>query len=277
MEHMDIGLIALDLDGTLLDSQKCLTARNRAALEQAAARGIAIVPTTGRFFDAIPAAVRELPFLRYAITINGAHAHCIATGEALYRAEIPWQQTLELMEYLDTLPVIYDCYQDNWGWMTASMQARAAEFAPDPYYLEMLQNKRHPVPDVREMVRERQRGVQKVQFFTRDLALRAELLQSLSSRFPGLLASSSVCNNVEINAADANKGRAMLALAAHLGLRPEQTMAFGDGLNDLSMLRDAGLGVAMDNAVDEAKACADCVTGSCDEDGVAQMIETVCL
>ena len=277
MEHLDIGLIALDLDGTLLDSQKCLTARNRAALEQAAARGIAIVPTTGRFFDAIPAAVRELPFLRYAITINGAHAHCIATGEALYRAEIPCQQALELMEYLETLPVIYDCYQDNWGWMTASMQARAAEFAPDPYYLEMLQNKRHPVPDVREMVRERQRGVQKVQFFTRDLALRAELLQSLGSRFPGLLASSSVCNNVEINAADANKGRAMLALAAHLGLRPEQTMAFGDGLNDLSMLRDAGLGVAMANAADEAKACADRVTASCDEDGVAQMIEAVCL
>ena len=131
MEHLDIGLIALDLDGTLLDSQKRLTARNRAALEQAAARGIAIVPTTGRFFDAIPAAVRELPFLRYAITINGAHAHCIATGEALYRAEIPWQQALTLMEYLDTLPVIYDCYQDNWGWMTSSMQARAPEFAPD--------------------------------------------------------------------------------------------------------------------------------------------------
>ena len=58
-----------------------------------------------------------------------------------------------------------------------------------------------------------------------------------------------------------------------LGLRPEQTMAFGDGLNDVTMLRDAGIGVAMGNASDELKALADLTTASCDEDGVAQTIE----
>ena len=54
-------------------------------------------------------------------------------------------------------------------------------------------------------------------------------------------------------------------------------MAFGDGLNDVTMLRDAGVGVAMGNASDEIRALADVVTASCDEDGVAQVIEQLLL
>ena len=70
--HNPIGIIALDLDGTLLNSNKELTPGNLAALERAAAAGIEIVPTTGRFYNAMPAIIRELPFVRYVITINGA-------------------------------------------------------------------------------------------------------------------------------------------------------------------------------------------------------------
>lgn len=68
----DIRLIAFDLDGTLLNAAKILTPRNKRALERAADKGIQIVPTTGRLFQAIPEEIRAFPFLRYAITINGA-------------------------------------------------------------------------------------------------------------------------------------------------------------------------------------------------------------
>ena len=61
------GIIALDLDGTLLNSNKELTARNYDALAAAAAKGIQIVPTTGRFYDGMPQVIRELPFVRYVI------------------------------------------------------------------------------------------------------------------------------------------------------------------------------------------------------------------
>ena len=111
------------------------------------------------------------------------------------------------------------------------------------------------------------------QVYPGDPEKRRALLQALPEAFPALLPTSSIAENIEINAAAANKGQALLALAAHLGLRPEQTMAFGDGLNDVTMLRDAGIGVAMGNASDELKALADCTTASCDEDGVAQTIE----
>jgi HAD superfamily hydrolase (TIGR01484 family) len=86
--HKDIKLIVLDLDGTLLNSKKELSPGNFAALEAAAAKGIYVVPCTGRFFKAMPECIRSLPFLRYAITINGAQVFDRETGEAIVRDEI---------------------------------------------------------------------------------------------------------------------------------------------------------------------------------------------
>ena len=71
----DIRLITLDLDGTLLNSKKELSPENAAALQWAADQGIEIVPNTGRFFDGMPEVIRNLPYLHYAITINGAQVY----------------------------------------------------------------------------------------------------------------------------------------------------------------------------------------------------------
>lgn len=273
MNMRNIKLIALDLDGTLLNSKKELTERNLRSLERAARAGIEIVPTTGRFFDGMPQAVRDLPFLRYAITINGAQVQDIRTGEIIYRAELPLAQAISIMESLDALPVIYDCYQDNWGWMTRSMQEQAAEYAPDAHYLGMLRTLREPVDELKEFLRQKGKDVQKIQFFARDLSVRAEVLRTYEARFPGTKVSSSVVNNVEINAAGANKGDAIRALAGYMGITMEQTMSFGDGINDLSMISACGVGVAMENACDEVKQVAGVIAPSCDEDGVSQVIE----
>ena len=110
-----IGIVALDLDGTLLDSQKRLSAANRAALERAAAEGVQIVPTTGRFFGMMPAVVRDLPFVRYAITVNGAEVYDRVEDKVIAREEIPRLKAVEIMELLDGYDVIYDCYRNGWG------------------------------------------------------------------------------------------------------------------------------------------------------------------
>lgn len=269
-------LIALDLDGTLLNSDKQLTRTNAEALCRAAERGIEIVPTTGRFYGALPEAIRALPFLHYAITINGAQVADLRTGEVIYRAELPWRQAVELMTALDALPVIYDCYQENAAYMTAAHKERIDEMAASPHYRKMLHELREGVPELKAFLASRGRDVQKVQLFTNRPEVRTMLLRELPHRFDGLSVSSAVEDNVEINQLRANKGAALLALAAHLGLRREETMAFGDGLNDLTMLREAGLGVAMANACGEALAAADAVTASCDEDGVALGIQRYC-
>lgn len=269
----EIRLIALDLDGTLLNSAKALSDRNRKALCDAAACGIEIVPSTGRFYDGIPEAVRSLPCVRYAITINGAAVFDAREKRDIYSAQLPAEDAAAIMAYLDGLPVIYDCYMDNWGWMTASMQDDAESYTPDPHYIRMIRELRSPVPELKAFLAERGHGVQKIQVFTMDLPLREKLLAELEGRFPGITVSSSVPNNIEINQTRANKGDALRALAEYLGLRTEQTAAFGDGLNDVPMLREAGIGIAMENAPDEVKASANAVAGSCDADGVAKTIE----
>lgn len=271
-----VGIIALDLDGTLLNSDKELTAGNRAALERAAEAGYEIVPTTGRFYGGMPKTVRELPFIRYAITINGAEVADLATGEVMYKAEMPWQQAVELMAWLDTMPVIYDCYMDNGGWMSVPLKEKIDETVDSAHYRKMLHELRKPVPELKEFLARRGQDVQKVQFFTRDGSLRLELMKTIPEKFPGLMTSSSQIQNVEINAVAANKGDALMALARRLGVPQSATFAFGDGNNDLSMLRRAGVGIAMENAEADVKAAADHITLSCDEDGVARGIEMFC-
>ena len=271
-----IRVIALDLDGTLLNSNKELSADNLAALKSAADAGIEIVPTTGRFYGGMPEAVRVLPFVRYVISINGAEVRDLQTGEVIYRAEIPCDRAVEIMAELDKHPVIYDCYQSNAAFMTVDMKARADDIVASPHYRQMIRDLRQGVPELKAFLLERGLGVQKIQLFTDRPELRLQLLENLPDMFGDLSVSSSLDQNVEINQGHANKGEALLALAKHLGIQREQTLAFGDGLNDLSMLKEAGIGVAMANACDEAKALADWIAPSCDEAGVACGINKFC-
>ena len=268
----DIRIIALDLDGTLLDSDKNLSEANRAALAAAAAKGILVVPTTGRFFGMMPPAVRDLPFVRYAITVNGAQVYDRETDTAIVREELPLEQALAIMRYLDGFDVIYDCYQDNWGRMTRAMQEKAEEYAQCPHYVKMIREFRKPYPDLKDYLAEQGRDVQKIMLFARDPAVRDRILADIQTHFDNLAVSTSTFNNLEINTATAHKGRAIERFAAHFGWTLANCMAFGDGLNDLSMVKMAGTGVAMANAAPEVLAAADYVTLSNDDDGVAAAI-----
>lgn len=268
-----IRIIALDLDGTLLNSNKELTPGNFAALQKAADAGIEIVPTTGRFYGGMPEVIRKMPFVHYVITINGAAVYDVRKQQDIAKAEIPMQKAVEIMEYLDTLPVIYDCDMDNWGWMTRAMWEKAEEFAPNAHYMKMIKELRTPVPELKTRLKETGHDVQKIQFFVQDMKLHGELLQSLPMQFPTTAVSTSVSNNIEINDRHANKGEAIGKLAAYLGFDISETMSFGDGLNDLSMIKAAGIGVAMANACSEVLAAADEMTLDCDHDGVAAGIK----
>lgn len=275
----NIRIVALDLDGTLLDSQKRLSERNRRALERAAAKGVLIVPTTGRFFGMMPEAVRELPFVRYAITINGAQVYDRETDKAIVREEIPVDAAIRMMELLDGHDVIYDCYRDNWGWMTASLQAKAPDYATDEHYLRIVREFRRPVPELKAHLRETAAsgGVQKIMLFSRrdDAKARelAAIRQEMAEKFPDIKVTASTWNDLEFNASAAHKGNALKRFAEHLGLTLDNCAAFGDGLNDLSMIEAAGLGVAMSNAVPAVKAVASRIAPSNDEDGVAVVLE----
>ena len=274
---MKYKIIAFDLDGTLLNDTKEIPEENLRMLHRAAECGVQLVPATGRIYPGLPEQLRALPFVRYCICVNGAQVYDAWEKKVICRAEIPAARAIELAEFMDGLPVIYDCYQDNWGWMTRSMQENAAAFVPFDYALRMVRSLRTPVEELKAYLRGQNRGVQKLQLFTPDDVLRGRLLKDLTEQFDSLSVSTSMPCNIEINDAHANKGEAIASLAAYLGLPMAATMAIGDGLNDTSMIKMAGRGVAMANACPEILAIADEVTASCDEDGAALAIERHCI
>ena len=268
-------LIAMDLDGTLLTTDKRLTERNRTAMEKAAEASITVVPATGRIYAGVPEEIRTLPFIRYLILANGATVYDRETDKVLYSAEIPPETAINVLAWLDGFPVIYDCYQDDQGYMTAEMWEKAERYAPSPIYLRMIRTLRKPVPDLKDHIREAGRSVQKLQAFCETTEEQILVLEKTAARFPELAVSSSVARNVEINDARANKGAALQALCDYLEIGTEAAMAFGDGFNDLSMIRTAGTGVAMGNSVQAVLDTADLIAPDNDADGVGCMIETI--
>ena len=272
---MKTGIIAVDLDGTVLDAEKKVTERTLAALEAAAESGIWVVPATGRILKGMPEEILKLGWIRYMILANGATVWDRGAESCLYRAEISAETGLEVFRWLDGFPVIYDCYQDNQGWMTASMWENAEAYAPSPFYLQHIRTLRRPVPDLKEHIRRSGTSLQKIQAFCRTTETQRELIGRTAERFPQLAVSTSVARNVEINDGRANKGAALTALAERLGIPMGKVAAFGDGTNDLSMIRAAGMGVAMGNAAEEVKAAADRVTAGNGEDGVGIAVETL--
>ena len=114
---MSIRLIALDLDGTLLDSRKQLTEQNRRALEACISKGIHIVPCTGRTARGIPEAVKCIPGIRYAITVNGGMIEDMQTGEVLDRHLLDKKTALDVIDLVADRHVMYDAYIDGLGIM----------------------------------------------------------------------------------------------------------------------------------------------------------------
>jgi len=257
---MAYKLISFDLDGTLLDDYKKIPPENLEALSLAGEKGIYIVPASGRLYSYIPEEIRALPSSRFCITVNGSGVYDSVEKKNIYTAEMDMEDALGLCRYLDTLDVIYDCYADGMAYAEADMLARADDYFLGPVMNNMLHmyvlKSRLPVESTKGFIEKRGGTLQKMQIFFRDDELRQRQLKLLSELFPSLVFSTSLPNNIEINSARATKGQALNALCEHLNIRADEVIAFGDGLNDLDMMKYAGGSVAMINGDPAVKAAA---------------------
>ena len=271
-----IKLIALDLDGTLLNSQKGLSERNRRALARCAEQGIQIVPTTGRAAGGIMPEVRSLPGVNYGITTNGGVVADLVGNRSLKTCTLPNRTALQILKIIDKYHAMYDPYIDGRGISQSRFMDHLDEYGLSSVMQEMVRATRDVYPSIIGHVEETGKDVEKINVYVADLGDREPLKKELSA-IPGLIISSSLYNNIEINMEGATKGNALLWLASYLGISREETMAFGDGENDLSMLKAAGIGIAMANGIEAAKEAADEITLTNDEDGVAAAIERLVL
>ena len=270
---MEIKLIAFDLDGTALDSNKNIPHINIEYLEKAAEKGIHIVPSTGRFYKAIPDCIRTLPFVRYAITINGSEVVDTRTGESIYGSRIPLAKALELLDMCESLGVAYDCYVNNLGYMSSHHIDNIEDYLDSPVYCDTVRKMRIPVEDLREFVKKLGADPQKIQLFTRNIDILKRTSALLNGTCPDLIATTSLKNNLEINNAEGNKGEGLRRLASYLNISMDEVMAVGDGGNDATMLSVSGVPVAMENGLDKLKQIAVFTTLSNDDGGLGYAIK----
>lgn len=274
---MDSKLIAMDMDGTLLNSDKKITRRTAQTLKTAAERGIHIVLATGRTVSGVNEYLETLPFIRYLITVNGGCIWDAARGASLHDAVIPAARAREIFAFLEKYDTMYDCYIDGKGYIDRRYWNTVPNYLPDENLVRLVRITRVPVDDFAGCVEEAGKGVQKIQMFFNDPEKRLAAIREMEETFPDIAVTWSLLNNVEINTLKANKGEALTVLAKHLGLDIANTMAFGDGWNDRTMLLTAGCAVAMENSMPNVKGFADHVTLTNDEDGVAHAIEKLVL
>lgn len=267
-----IKLIAFDLDGTFLADDKSIPEENLRALRYAESKGVLCVPATGRLLCGVPEEITGLEFIRYYMLINGCRVYDSYGDRDIYSAEIPLDLALRFYAYADTIPCIYDCYIDNMGRMSRSMYENMAEFFPDLNYLNQMKKLRVPVDELKKSITEEGKDIQKMQLFFKDMNERQLQIEKLPTMFPDLIFSTSLVSNIEINYKTAGKGKALLAICRETGISPEETLAFGDGTNDVEMIEIAGIGVVMSNGDEEAKKKADIIAGNNNAAGVAEMI-----
>lgn len=269
----NIRMIGFDLDGTLLTDKKELLPYTIEILRQAAKQGIEILPVTGRPLCGLPKMVKELAGLRYAITANGARILDLKDGIVLREQLVDTKTAEQILEILGKYDTLREIYYDGTGYAKRAELEKIHQFFEEGPMAEYVRTTRQPVEDLMEKFYKENRAVDKVQGVFADLEERKKALNEIK-QLKGVTVTGALKNNIEVNAAGVNKGDALLWLADYLGIAAQETMAFGDGDNDIALLEKAGTGVAMKNGREEVKDVADVVTERLnDEEGVAQFIE----
>lgn len=274
--NQDIRVVGLDLDSTLLRDDKTISPRTKETLEEAIRRGIYVLPATGRTRTGVPDCVKEVSGIQYGVCSNGASVVDLNTGEELYSCKIPMLESLKLLDILESYHTMYDCYIEGVGYTEARFFDNLDDYNVEPKIQELIKKSRTSVGSLREVITTMDCEVEKFNMFFVDQEKREQALEELS-KIPYIKVTSSLKNNLELNAAACNKGAALLAFASRMGFEKEQVMCCGDGNNDYDMIQMCGVGVAMMNGEERIKEAADYITYTNEEDGVARAVERLCM
>ena len=272
---MDIRLIAMDLDGTALRNDRCsFSPRLIAALEEAHKRGIAIAPITGRQFNMLPPAVQNHPeWENLTVLCNGAQIRKLATGEILYEKNICREALKQLLDLSGELDIPIEFSVDSVLYLTPKSLHQQHGIESLLFHLNtILENHGKVIPSLESLC---EMAVEKcnLPYIPPHLHKKAEeLLKTIP-----VSAVWSSKTSMEITHPQAQKGIALDVLCQLLDIPVENTLALGDSGNDESMLKRAGLGIAMGNAPDFIKQIADGVSERSDRDGAAIAVERYAL
>jgi len=235
-------LVALDMDGTLLNEEKQVSPANREAIYAALEAGVTVIFSTGRGVQSALPYAEELKLQTPIVSVNGSEI---------------WKAPHDLLKRtlldLDLVRRMYDLAieHDTWYWA---------------YSVEGMYNRDNWAEDITKP------EWLKFGFYTENKES-LEIIRGELARWGELEITNSHPDNLELNPKGISKASGIEEVCKLLGIEMSQVIAMGDSENDIAMIRAAGLGVAMGNAQDGVKRIADLVTVTNDEDGVAKIIQ----
>lgn len=264
---MKYKLLVLDLDGTLTNTRKEVTEHTRTTLIKAQEQGLKIVLASGRPTYGIAPLANLLQLDKYegyVLSYNGGEIIDWKTGELLYKnlldPEVP--------------PYLYQCANDNhFAIVTYDGEYVLTEYPDDEYVLKEALLNVMKIKKVDNFLKAVQHPIAKCLIVgepTRLAVLEKEMYNHLHDRM-GVFRSEPYF--LELVPKGIDKAQSLAVLLKEIGMTKDEMIAVGDGFNDLSMIKYAGLGVAMSNAQEVVKENADFITLSNEEDGVAHVVE----
>lgn len=267
---MDIRLVAIDLDGTLLHGDQTVSERTVRAIENAQKKGVEIAVCTGRAVCECRAVLQALPPIRYGCYLTGALVQ--EDGRPIYYRPIPLADAKGIFRLLRQ----YDCMVGFFCGGEVYNDRRDIENFERYYPLRMkpLFEQTHRIVDDLDAFCEAYSGdVDKFYVSFSGLDERDRCMAE-AKKLPYYVTSAGFVD-LEIMHPEADKACALSALCGHLQLSPQQVCAIGDSSNDAPMIRFAGLGAAVANAPQSLKDIADLTAPSNEEDGVAWVLENL--
>lgn len=256
-------LVAMDLDDTLLTSTLEITEHTKQALALVRAKGVRVTLATGRMFRSTLPFARSMEITEPLITYQGALVKEELTGKVLFYRPVPLPAARAVLKKGYELGIHMNIYVNDTLFVDSITEEGIG-------YANLARVELHPVGNLLEFLKD---DPVKIIFIADKKVL--DRLQPFMEETYGreLYITRSKPHYLEFMHPQANKGEALAALAGVLGIAREEIIAFGDSFNDLTMLKYAGMGVAMGNGWPEVKARADYVTAANDDDGVARALE----
>ena len=272
-----VKLIALDMDGTLFNSQNEISKKDREKLKRATEAGVAVAVATGRAYAELPIEMLYEAGIRYAITGNGSAVYRLPDKECIFSNCLDNEVVCAIIRELKPLDIYYDIYVDGLVYCPKSVCHNIRKMDMPESLHEHIERTRIVVEDLEDYIRSCGKSVEKTTlnfaYLEDGTCLGKAESAAILDRYPQVEYLSGGFHNWEFTKAGVNKGTGLRFLAEHIGVPMEFTMACGDSENDLSMLRAAQVAVAMENAKPAVKKESNYITLSNDESGVAHAIE----
>ena len=284
-------LAAIDLDGTMLNQYGIVTQRTKQAIKRAQQRGIEVIIASGRPMDSIKAIAEEIKSEKYFISGNGAIIYDIQNDEIIYENTLKKQKTLDIIKICEENSIYYNIYTEK-EIIAKNLQCNVLYYHKENLNKEE-KNKTHIniVENIYDYIVDRDEKVVKITICDNNQVIFNSIMRKLkeieeievlevSHMSRKIIRQGSVEVPIEyfyteISAQNVDKWNAIEFLKEKMQIKTEEIVAIGDNVNDKKMIENAGLGIAMGESTPVIKNVANQITGSNNEDGVAQALENL--